>query len=89
MANHKSAAKAHRRSEKRAERNKSVKSRFKTFITKFKQSLSGDIKVAQSSFDQMQSEIMKAASKGVIHLNTASRKVSRLYNLLKAKDSSK
>ena len=87
MANHKSAEKAHRRSEKRAERNRSVKSRFKTFITKFKDSLKGDGKTAQEAFNEMQSEIMKAVSKGVIHLNTASRKVSRLNNLLKAKNS--
>ena len=85
MANHKSAAKAHRRSEKRAATNKSVKSRFKTYITKFKESLSADVKTAQTHFDQMQSEIMKAVSKGVLHLNTASRKVSRLNILLQKK----
>jgi len=80
MANHKSAAKAHRRSLSRAARNKSVKSRFKTFITKFKENLN------QDTFNAMQSEIMKAVSKGVLHLNTASRKISRLNNLLKTKE---
>jgi small subunit ribosomal protein S20 len=81
MANHKSAAKAHRRSLKRAARNKSVKSRFKTFITKFKENLN------QEAFDAMQSEVMKAVSKGVLHINTASRKISRLNKLLRPSNS--
>ncbi len=85
MANHKSAEKAHRRSETRAARNRSVKSRFKTFINKFKASLSGDKDAANLAFNEVQSEIMKAVSKGVIHLNTAARKISRLNALLKAK----
>ena len=84
MANHKSAEKAHRQSLKRAARNKGVKSRVKTFITHFKNALkTHNLEASTEAFRHAEAEIMKSVSKGVYHLNTAARKVSRLCQMLK------
>lgn len=84
MANHKSAEKAHRQSLKRAARNRSVKSRVKTFITHFKNALkTHNLEASTEAFRKAEAEIMKSVSKGVYHLNTAARKVSRLCQMLK------
>lgn len=84
MANHKSAEKAHRQSLKRAARNKSVKSRVKTFITYFHHAIkTQDHTNAMEAFRKVESELMRSVTKGVYHLNTASRKVSRLFKVLK------
>ncbi|TIS93230.1 MAG: 30S ribosomal protein S20, partial [Mesorhizobium sp.] len=44
---------------------------------------SGDKAAAQAAFKAAEPELMRAATKGVIHKNTASRKVSRLAQRLK------
>jgi small subunit ribosomal protein S20 len=83
MANHGSALKRMRQSEKRASMNRSRLSRVKTFIKKFiSESKSGEEK-ANEAFSEAQSEIQKCAAKGVICRNTANRKVSRLSKQLK------
>ena len=85
MANHKSAVKSYKQSLVRCGKNKSVKSRVKTFITKVEASLlAKDFTSAVSAFSIAQSEIMHAVSKGSLHINTASRKVSRLAKRVKA-----
>ncbi|MDR2158365.1 MAG: 30S ribosomal protein S20 [Holosporaceae bacterium] len=82
MANHKSALKRMRQSEKRASLNGSRISRIKTFVKKFISSLgSGE---AASAFSSAQSEIQKGVAKGVLHRNTANRKISRLNKILKS-----
>jgi len=84
MANHKSAEKAHRQSRKRAERNRTIKSRVKTFITRFLNELhSNNLINAIEAFKKAESELMKSVSKGVYHINTAARKVARLSKMLK------
>ncbi len=84
MANHKSAEKAHRQSLKRAARNRSDKSRVKTFITHFTHALqTGNLDSATAAFRKVESELMQRVSKGVFHLNTAARKVARLCKQLK------
>jgi small subunit ribosomal protein S20 len=84
MANHKSAEKAQRRSLKRAARNRSIKSKVKTFITRFKNALhTKDLDAATAAFRNAESELMRSVSKGVYHLNTAARKTSRLCHMLK------
>jgi small subunit ribosomal protein S20 len=45
---------------------------------------SGDAKAAVDALKAAQPEIMRAASKGVMHKNTASRKISRLASRVKA-----
>ena len=87
MAQHKSAIKAHKQSLKRALRNKSTKSKIKTFTKKLEQLVeSKDFEKAKSTLSQVQSVIMKSVTKKVLKLNTASRKVSRLAKKVKSLD---
>ena len=79
MANHKSAKKRIRRNQTRAEINKSRISRIRTFIKKVELAiLTGDAPAAKDALKEAQPEIMRGVSKGVLHRNTASRKISRL-----------
>jgi small subunit ribosomal protein S20 len=53
-------------------------------VRKFEEALvGGDAAVAKAAFVEAQSELMRAVSKGVVHKNTGSRKVSRLAAQLK------
>ena len=84
MANTKSARKATRVIARRTEVNKARRSRVRTFLRKFEEALaSGDAAAAKTAFVEAQSELMRAVSKGVVHKNTGSRKVSRLAAQLK------
>jgi small subunit ribosomal protein S20 len=84
MANHKSAEKAIRQIKKRTLINKSRMSRIKTFIKKVEQAVVSNDKVkAQAEFKIAQSEIMKGVTKGLLKLNTASRRVSSLSARIK------
>ncbi len=79
MANHKSAKKRIRRNSAKAEINKSRISRIRTFIKKVELAIvSGDAPSANIALKEAQPEIMRGVSKGVLHKNTASRKMSRL-----------
>jgi small subunit ribosomal protein S20 len=84
MANTSSAKKATRKIARRAAVNKNRRSRVRTFVRKVEEALaSGDKAAAQAAFLAAQPELMRAASKGVLHRNTASRKVSRLAHRVK------
>jgi small subunit ribosomal protein S20 len=84
MANTPGAKKAIRKIERRTEVNKARRSRVRTFLRKFEEALSaGDVAAAKGAFVEAQSELMRAVSKGVVHKNTGSRKVSRLSAQLK------
>ena len=79
MANHKSAKKRIRRNANRAEINKSRVSRIRTFLKRVETAIaSGDKEAAQTALKEAQPELMRGVSKGVLHKNTASRKMSRL-----------
>ena len=79
MANIKSAKKRILVTEKRAARNKSIKSAVKTSIKKLDAAVAANDKAAaEAALKAAIGEISKAASKGVYHKNTAARKVSRL-----------
>ena len=79
MANIKSAKKRILVIENRTERNKAAKSRVKTFVKKVYAAIdAGDKAAADVALKDAISEISKAASKGVYHKSTASRKISRL-----------
>ena len=79
MANHKSAKKRIRRNANRAEINKSRISRIRTFVKRVEAAIaSGDKDTAKSALKDAQPELMRGVSKGVLHKNTASRKMSRL-----------
>ncbi|HHZ08791.1 MAG TPA: 30S ribosomal protein S20 [Rhizobiales bacterium] len=85
MANTSSAKKATRKIARRTEVNKSRRSRVRSFVRKVEEALaSGDKAAAAAAFSAAQPELMRAATKGVLHKNTASRKVSRLAQRLKA-----
>jgi small subunit ribosomal protein S20 len=79
MAQHKSAMKRIRRDAKASELNHSRISRIRTFVKKVETALAtGDKKAAQTALTQAQPEIMRGVTKGVLHRNTAARKMSRL-----------
>jgi len=85
MANTTSAKKAIRKIAARTAVNKDRRSRMRTFVRKVEEALaSGDKKAAEIALRAAQPEIMRAAQKGVIHKNTASRKVSRFSQRVKA-----
>ena len=84
MANNPGAKKAIRKIERRTEVNKARRSRVRSYLRKFDEALAaGDAKAAAGAFIVAQSELMRAVSKGVVHKNTGSRKVSRLAAQLK------
>ncbi|MAS11766.1 MAG: 30S ribosomal protein S20 [Nitratireductor sp.] len=85
MANTTSAKKAVRKIARRTAVNKNRRSRVRSFVRKVEEALaSGDKAAAESAFKAAQPELMRAAGKGVLHRNTASRKVSRLAQRVKA-----
>ena len=85
MANHKSAKKRIIRNAKRAEINKGRISRIRTFVKKVESAIdSGDKATAKAALKEAQPEIMRGVTKGVLHKNTASRKMSRLSARVKA-----
>lgn len=85
MANHLSSKKRIRRNGRAEERNASRMSRVHTFFKKAETAIEGgDKQQAAEAFRVAESEMMRAVSKGVIHANTAARKVSRLSARVKA-----
>ena len=83
MANTKSAQTATRVIARRTEINKSRRSRLRTFVGKVEDALaSGDREKAAAALKDAEPVIMRAAQKGILHRNTASRKVSRLTERL-------
>ena len=85
MANSPAAKKRARQADRRTDINKARRSRVRTFIRKVEEAItSGDQAVALEALKAAQPEIMRGANKGVLHSNTASRKVSRLHNRINA-----
>lgn len=84
MANNPGAKKAIRKIARRTEVNRARRSRVRTFLRRFDDAVTaGDATLAAAAFVEAQSELMRAVSKGVVHKNTGSRKVSRLAAQLK------
>lgn len=85
MANTPSAKKAARKIERRTASNKIPRTRMRSFIRRVEEAIaSGDKEAARTALREAQPQIMKAASKGIVHKNTASRKVSRLSHRVEA-----
>ncbi|ANK74639.1 30S ribosomal protein S20 [Ensifer adhaerens] len=85
MANTTSAKKATRKIARRTAVNKARRSRVRNFIRKVEEAIAtGDQAVAAAALKAAQPELMRAATKGVLHANTASRKVSRLAQRVKS-----
>ena len=79
MPNIDSAKKRARQSEKRTAKNHARKSRIRSFTRKVEEALaSGNRDEAIKALKIAEPELMRGATKGVIHRNTAQRKVSRL-----------
>ncbi len=81
----KSAKKRHRQSLKRRSRNRFVKSTLRTMIKKFYAALNEkSVDRCEELFRKVESALHSAASKGIIHKKTASRRTSRLHKKLHA-----
>lgn len=85
MANTPSAKKATRKIERRTAINKTRRTRMRTFLRTVEEAIaSGDQANAANALKAAQPELMRAAQKGILHKNTASRKISRLAKRVKA-----
>ena len=85
MAHHRSAKKRIRQTEKRTARNRARTSRIKTFTRKVEPALTtGDAEAARTALQAAEPEIRRGVTKGVLHRNTASRKISRLARRVNA-----
>ena len=85
MAHHDSAKKRIRQTERRTERNRARMSRVRTYIKKVELAIStGDKAAARQALTEAQPEIHRGVTRGVIHRNTAARKLSRLSARVKA-----
>jgi len=79
MANTTSAKKAARKIVRRAAVNKGRRTRMRSSVRKVEEAIAaGDRNSALAALKQAEPALMRAAQQGVIHRNTASRKVSRL-----------
>ncbi|MAU41478.1 MAG: 30S ribosomal protein S20 [Kordiimonas sp.] len=85
MANSLQAKKRIRINARKAAVNKVRRSRVRTFIKKVEAALEqGDAEAAKLALKAAEPEIMRGVSKGILHKNTASRKISRMNKRLKA-----
>ncbi|PWB84448.1 MAG: 30S ribosomal protein S20 [Methylocystaceae bacterium] len=85
MANTSSAKKAVRKIARRTAVNRSRRSQLRTYVRKVEEAIAtGDAAVAASALQSVVPIVMRAAQHGIIHKNTASRKVSRLTARVKA-----
>ena len=85
MANTPSAKKAARKIARRTAVNQARRSRMRTFIRRVEEAVvAGDKSAAAEALKAAQSVIMRNVSRGVLHANTAARKVSRLNKRIKA-----
>jgi small subunit ribosomal protein S20 len=85
MANTASAKKAGRKISRRTAVNKSRRSRMRSFIREVESAVaSGDAVAAREALKKAQPEIMRASGAGIVHRNTAARKIARLAARVKA-----
>ncbi len=84
MAQHKSAKKRIRQTERRTAVNRSRKSRIRTFIGKVEAAIAvGERDAAAAALRAAQPEMMRGVTRGVFHRNTMARKLSRLSARIK------
>jgi small subunit ribosomal protein S20 len=85
MAHHKSAKKRIRSNARRTEVNRTRVSRIRSFVKKVETAIAGgDKAAAQAAFKDAQPELHRGVRAGVLHDNTAARKLSRLSARIKA-----
>jgi small subunit ribosomal protein S20 len=79
VAQHRSALKRHRQSEKRRVRNRGVRTRLRHLVRAVRSAVSAnDATAATTSFAQAARALDKAVTKGVLHRNSAARKIAWL-----------
>ena len=85
MANHKSSKKRILRNANRAIINGARISRIRTFLKKVESAIAaGEADTAREALRQAQPEMQRGVSRGILHKNTVSRKISRLAARVKA-----
>ncbi len=85
MANTEQSKKRARQSEARYAVNKARRSRIRTFVRKVEEAIaSGNPEAAVEALKNAQPELARGVTKGVLHRNTVSRKISRLSSRVKA-----
>lgn len=85
MANHASAKKRIRQTVKRTAVNRNRVSKVRTYVRKVEEAIaSGDQDAAKTAFKAAEPLLARGAQKGVMHKNTAARKISRLSKRIKA-----
>jgi len=85
LANHKSAIKRNKQNALRNARNTHIRSTMRTYVKQVRQAVAeGSADSARTALERVVPFIDKAATKGVIHKATASRKISRLTKLVNA-----
>ena len=85
MANSPQSKKRARQAQRRTIVNKTRRTRIRTFLRKVEEAIAGgDQAVAAAALKDAQPQIMRGVSKGILHKNTASRKMSRLSARVKA-----
>jgi small subunit ribosomal protein S20 len=84
MAHHQSAKKRIRQTERRTEVNRARVSRIRTYVKNVELAIaSGDAAAAKAAFLAAEPELIRGVQAGVMHKNTACRKVSRLAQRVK------
>jgi len=79
VANHPSALKRHRQTQKRTERNKGLRTRVRHIVRALRRAVEQqDASTASETLVVARRELDKAVTKGLLHRNNAARKVSRL-----------
>jgi small subunit ribosomal protein S20 len=79
LANTRSAEKRNRQAQQRRLRNTAVRTRVKTAVKRVRDAIAaGDSTAAKAAFQKASRVLDSAASKGVVHRNAASRRISRL-----------
>ena len=85
MANTPQSKKRARQNEARFAVNKARRSRIRTYLRKVEEAIaSGDSAVAKAALEAAQPELMRGVTTGVLHKNTAARKMSRLASRVKS-----
>jgi small subunit ribosomal protein S20 len=85
MANSPQSKKRARQNDRRTLVNKNRRTRIRTFLRKVEEAIAGgDQSTAVAALKAAQPEIMRGVTKGILHKNTASRKISRLSARVKA-----
>lgn len=85
MANTSSAQKMVRKIAKRTAVNRDRRGRMRTFVKKVEEAIAaGNKPAAEAALRLAEPQLIRSAQNGIIHKNTASRKVSRLTKAVRA-----